>query len=41
MRRDHGAEWELLPLHELRVDERLLLGSRALRRESLAGLHLG
>jgi hypothetical protein len=25
MWRDHGAQWKLLPLHELRVDERVFL----------------
>jgi hypothetical protein len=27
VRRDHGAQWKLLPLHELRINERMQLGT--------------
>ncbi len=38
VRRDHGAQRQLLPLHELRVDERVQLGAGAARRHFSNGL---
>ena len=39
LRCDHGSEWKLLPLHELRVDERLQLIRRApqMREDAMPG----